>query len=192
MDILKQSPKKGYKKFDFFMVRQGYTRIEYNHCLCFKILNDIFIILVLYVENMLIVSKSMEKINKLKVHMARNFDMKDLGAKTKILGIEIHKDKRNGKLIFSHEKCVEKILVRFKMNKAKPVNVTLVSHFKLSSSLCPNSVDENDYMSHVSYVNTVGCLMSALVCTRPHISHAVGVVTKYKENPRKEHWNAVK
>ena len=100
MDILKQSPKKGYKKFDFFMVRQGYTRSEYNHCLCFKSLNDIFIILVLYVENMLIVSKSMEKINKLKVHMARNFDMKDLGAKTKILCIEIHKHKRNCKLIF--------------------------------------------------------------------------------------------
>ena len=152
------------------MVRQGYTRSEYNHCLCFKSLNDIFIILVLYVENMLIVIKSMEKINKLKVHMARNFDMKDIGAKTKILGIEIHKHKRNGKLIFPHEKYVEKILLRFEMNKAKPVNVTLVSHFKLSSSLCPSSVDENDYMSHVSYANTVGCLISTLVCTIPHIS----------------------
>ena len=69
------------------------------------------------------------------------------------------------------------------MNKAKPVNVTLVSHFKLSSSLCPSSVDENDYMSHVSYANTVGCLTSTLVCTIPHISQAVGVVTKYMENP---------
>ena len=56
------------------------------------------------------------------------------------------------------------------MNKAKPVNVTLVSHFKLSSSLCPSSVDENDYMSHVSYANRVGCLISTLVCTITHIS----------------------
>ena len=30
------------------------------------------------------------------------------------------------------------------------------------------------------------------VCTRPEISHVVGVVSKYKENPGKEHWNAVK
>ena len=34
--------------------------------------------------------------------------------------------------------------------------------------------------------------MYAMVCTRPDISHVVGVVSKYMENPGKEHWNAVK
>ena len=57
---LKQSPRQWYKKFDSFMVSQGYTRSEYDHCLYFKKLNDIFIILVLYVDDMLIVSKSMD------------------------------------------------------------------------------------------------------------------------------------
>ena len=78
------------------------------------------------------------------------------------------------------------------MNKAKPVNVTLVSHFKLSSSLCPSSVEEKDYMSRVSYANTIGCLMYTMVCTRPDISHAIGVVSMYTQNLGKEHWNAVK
>ena len=50
---LKQSPRQWYKKFDSFMVSQGYTRSEYDHCLYFKWLNDIFIILVLYVDDML-------------------------------------------------------------------------------------------------------------------------------------------
>ena len=31
-----------------------------------------------------------------------------------------------------------------------------------------------------------------MVFNRPDISHAIGVVSKYMENPRKEHWNAVK
>ena len=66
---LKQSPRKWYKKFDSFMVSQGYTRSEYDHCLYFKKLNDVFIILVLYVDDMLIVSKSMDKINMLKDQM---------------------------------------------------------------------------------------------------------------------------
>ena len=74
---LKQSPKQWYKKFDSFMVSQGYTRSEYDHCLYFKNLNDIFIILVLYVDDMLIVSKSMDMINRLKDHIARIFVMKD-------------------------------------------------------------------------------------------------------------------
>ena len=91
--------------------------------------------------------------------MARTFDMKDLGIAKQILDIEIHRDRRNGKPSFSQEKYGEEILVRFEMNKAKPVNVTLVSHFKLSSSLCPSSVEEKDYMSCVPYANSVGCLM---------------------------------
>src|SRR6202020_2707252 len=34
--------------------------------------------------------------------------------------------------------------------------------------------------------------MYAMVCTRPDIAHAVGVVSRYMNNPRKEHWMAVK
>ena len=134
----------------------------------------------------------MDKINRLKAQMARTFDMKDLGDAKQNLGIEIHRDRRKGKLSFSREKYVEKILEKFKMNKAKPVNVPLASHFKFSSSLCPSSVEEKDYMSHVPYSNAVGCLMYAMVCTRPGISHAIGVGSKYMVNPVKEHLNAVK
>ena len=34
--------------------------------------------------------------------------------------------------------------------------------------------------------------MYAMVCTRPDIAHAVGVVSRFMENPGKEHWEAVK
>jgi hypothetical protein len=42
------------------------------------------------------------------------------------------------------------------------------------------------------YANAVGSLMYVMVSTRPNISHAVGVVSRYMENPGKEHWEAVK
>ena len=71
------------------------------------------------------------------------------------MGIEIHKDKRNGKLSFPQEKYVEKILERFGMNKVKAMNVPLASHFKLSSCLCPSSDEEKDYMSCVPYANAL-------------------------------------
>ena len=38
----------------------------------------------------------------------------------------------------------------------------------------------------------VESLMYATVCTKPNIAHAVGVVSGYMNNPRKEHWMAVK
>ena len=78
------------------------------------------------------------------------------------------------------------------MNKEKVLNVPLASHFKISLGLCPSSVEEKDYMDSVLYANTIGCLMYAMVCTRPDISHVVGVVSNYMKNPGNEHWNAVK
>ena len=101
----------------------------------------------------------MDVISRLKGQMDRKFDMKDIRAVKQILDIEIHRDVRIGKLSFPQEKYVEKILVRFKMNKANPMNVPLASHFKLSSSLSPNSVKENDDMYCVLYANAVACLM---------------------------------
>eukprot|EP00253_Pinus_taeda_P017667 PITA_17667 len=48
------------------------------------------------------------------------------------------------------------------------------------------------HMSKVQYASAVGSLMYAMVCTRPDIAHAVGVVSRYMNNPGKEHWMAVK
>ena len=67
---------------------QNYTRSEYDHCVYFKKLdNGIFIILVLYVDDMILASKSITEINRLKAQMARTFDMKYLGATRQILGM---------------------------------------------------------------------------------------------------------
>ncbi|WVZ86726.1 hypothetical protein U9M48_033465 [Paspalum notatum var. saurae] len=46
-------------------------------------------------------------------------------------------------------------------------------------------------MSRVPYYSVVGSLMYAMVCSRPDLSHALSVVSKYMANPGKEHWRAV-
>eukprot|EP00253_Pinus_taeda_P025700 PITA_25700 len=62
---------------------------------------------------MLLASKSITEINRLKAQMARTFDMKDLGAARQILGMNIFRDRSNGKLWLSQKKQIEKILLRF-------------------------------------------------------------------------------
>lgn len=47
-------------------------------------------------------------------------------------------------------------------------------------------------MNCVPYASAVGSLMYAMVCTRPDIAHAVGVVSRFLANPGKGHWDAVK
>ncbi|KAL9267555.1 Retrovirus-related Pol polyprotein from transposon TNT 1-94-like protein [Drosera capensis] len=47
-------------------------------------------------------------------------------------------------------------------------------------------------MERVPYSSIVDSLMYVLVCTRPNIAHAVGVVSRYTSNPGRKHWNTLK
>ena len=77
---LKQATRQWYKKFDSFMVSHGYRRTAANRCvyIC-KFGNGKFIILLLYVDDMLIVGHDSKIIDRLKRDMSKTFDMKDLG-----------------------------------------------------------------------------------------------------------------
>jgi len=47
-------------------------------------------------------------------------------------------------------------------------------------------------MSHVPYASAVDNLMYAMVYTKPYISHAVGLLSRFMSKPRKEHCAKVK
>ena len=113
--------------------------------------------------------------------------MKDLGAAKQILGMRIIRDKANGTLKLSQLEYVKKVLNRFNMNEAKPVGTPLGSHFKLSKEQSPKTKEERDHMSKVPYALAIGSLMYAMVCTRPDIAHAVGVVSRNMSRPGKQH-----
>ena len=84
------------------MIRIGYKICEYDCCVYVKSIDDgSFIFLLLYVDDMLITAKSMSEVNKLKILLSRKFDMKDLSATKKILGMEICKDRALGRLWLS-------------------------------------------------------------------------------------------
>ncbi|KAF2308539.1 hypothetical protein GH714_010443 [Hevea brasiliensis] len=118
--------------------------------------------------------------------------MKDLDAAKKILGMEITRDRSIGKLLLSQQAYVEKVLKCFNMNNTKPVTIPFATHFKLSADMSPKTDKEMEHMSNVLYSSAVGSIMYAMVCTRPDISHAVSVVSRYMACPRKEYWQAVK
>ena len=84
------------------------------------------------------------------------------------------------------------MLRRFRVNDAKPRTTPLANHFKLSKEQSPKTAEERDHMALFPYASAIGILMYAMVCTRPDVAHAVGVISRYMANPGKEHWEAVK
>ena len=175
---LKQSPRQWYMRFDKFMLDIGYERSIKDQCVYVCALQGGgHIYLLLYVDDMLIASKDKEEVKHLKSRLAEEFDMKDLGPAKKILGMEIQRDRNVGTLRLSQEAYVKKVLVRFGMEDAKPVSTPLAPHFKLSASMSPTTEVEKAYMDKVPYASAVGSLMYAMVCTRPDLAQAVGVVS---------------
>ena len=47
-------------------------------------------------------------------------------------------------------------------------------------------------MTHMPYASTVDSLMYAMVCTRPDLSQAVSMISRYMHDPGRGHWEAVK
>ncbi|GKV17327.1 hypothetical protein SLEP1_g27844 [Rubroshorea leprosula] len=83
---LKQAPRQWYKKLDSFMMSHGYQRTNADPCVYIRLFPDgNFIILLLYVDDMLILGQDVEKICRLKEELSKSFDMKDLGPVKQIL-----------------------------------------------------------------------------------------------------------
>lgn len=98
------------------MTEQGYSRCHSDHCVYFKRLDDgSYIILSLYVDDMLVAGSNMQEINVLKRKLANSFAMKDLDATKQILGMRITRDMKNHKFTLSQSEYIEKVLERFKM-----------------------------------------------------------------------------
>ena len=68
--------------------------------------------------------------------------------------------------------------------------------FKVGSSLSanqwPKTSAEIERMRGIPYALAVESLMYAMLCTRPDICFAVGMVSRYQSDPGEEHWIAVK
>jgi hypothetical protein len=91
---LKQSLRQWYKRFDSFMISNGFKRSQYDSCVYIKFVNGSPIYLLLYVDDMLIAANSKKEIATLKAQLSSKFDKKDLRAARKILGMEIGRDRK--------------------------------------------------------------------------------------------------
>ena len=118
---------------------QHYLRSEYDHCVYFKNLQDgSFIYLLLYVDYMLIASKNVKEIEKLKAQMKKKFEMKDLGEAKKILDMEITRNQEKGLVYLKQKQYLCKLLQCFGINVATiPVSTPMALHFNLSALLSP-------------------------------------------------------
>ncbi|GJR12808.1 retrovirus-related pol polyprotein from transposon TNT 1-94 [Tanacetum coccineum] len=81
----------------------------------------------------------MENINKFKMQLSQEFEMKDIGSAKQILGMSIIKNKTESTLRLSHEKYIGKVLEMFNMKDVEARCQPLGYHFKLSKKQAPKT-----------------------------------------------------
>ena len=139
---LKQAPRQWHMKFESFTHKEGFQKYNVDHCYFFKRYKSSYIILLLYVDDMLVAGSYIDEIKNLKAQLSKEFDMKDLGPTKKTLGMQITRDNQKGVLQLSQAEYINRVLQRFNMGDAKPVNTPLASHFRLSQEQSPQTEEE--------------------------------------------------
>jgi hypothetical protein len=184
---IKKSPRMWYQKFDRYILSLGFVRSKADHFIYSKEEGGHFIYVELYVDNMLLIGNNMNEIKEVKKKLSSKFNMKDLGVVKFIMGMEIKRDRATRKLWLNQKKYIETILKRFNMHDCKPMKVLILVGAMLIVEQCPRTQEEIEDMARVTYASVVGSLMYVMICTRPEISHVVGVLSRYMSTPGKEH-----
>ncbi|RVW41430.1 Retrovirus-related Pol polyprotein from transposon TNT 1-94 [Vitis vinifera] len=83
---LKQASRQWYRKFDQGITSFGFKENTIDQCIYLKFSGSKFIMLVLYVDDILLASSDVELLHETKLFLSSKFDMKDLGNASFVLG----------------------------------------------------------------------------------------------------------
>jgi hypothetical protein len=96
---LKQSSRQWYLKFDEAIMEISFEVSPLDHCIYIYNDNDKLTILSLYVDDILLTVNCYEMIQRKKIFLGFEFEMKDMGDATYVLEIKISRD-RTSKLLY--------------------------------------------------------------------------------------------
>ena len=148
--------------------------------------------MVLYVDDILLAANDLGILYETKSFLSKNFEMKDMGEASYVIGISISRNRSHELLGLSQKGYIEKILERFNMNNCSAGVVPIQKGDKFSLMQCPKNDVERKQMEYIPYASVVGNLMYLQTCTRPDISFVVGMLGRYQSNPGIDHWKTVK
>ncbi|GAA0170757.1 transmembrane signal receptor [Lithospermum erythrorhizon] len=189
---LKQASRQWYFKFNNTVISFGFKENTVDQCIYLKVSGSKFIFLVLYVDDILLATNDLGLLHNTKSFLSKNFEMKDMGEASYVIGIEIFRDRSQGLLRLSQKVYINKVLERFRMVSCSPSVAPIRKGDKFSLMQCPKNELERKEMENIPYAPVVGSLMYAQTCTRPDISFDVGMLGRYQSNPRMDHWKATK
>ncbi|CAM6116227.1 unnamed protein product [Calypogeia fissa] len=175
---LKQSPRVWYEEVDNFLRSIGCIRSKLDPNLYFTYESGHLVVLLLFVDDLLITGSNSIAIDAMKQTLSHKYEMKDLGPVKRYLGVDFHTTQEG---IFLHQTSyARQILEDYQMQDCRPASTPLPEGQILSLETNTEAVDSTHYSQ------LVGKLIY-LTTTRPDLSFAVNLISRYMSSPQHAH-----
>ncbi len=186
---LKVSPKRWFVRFNEAMKRLRFNGYPHQPCLFSWRSKNLFAILLLYVDDILVASNSSDKMQEIKSHLSQEFEMTDLGEPAKFLGIEIRRDRKNKTIAINQKNFIEVLLRKFDVYDVNAVSTPMVA-YNSSQAITENS--DAKEIADVPYRQAIGSLIYLQNGTRPDITYSVNVLSRKQSNYTYHNWTQIK
>ena len=180
---LKQAAYEWFQECKAQLTNMGFTQGHSDPCLFLH--SERKLIIMVYVDDLTIVCKSLEHVKWFKRVFGEKFKIKDLGEISKILGIRITRDRQQRTLTIDQGEYIRKVMKDFGMEQdtyRKTKSIPLNGYDKIKPTTEGDSPTDS-----ARYMSGVGCIMHASVQTRPDITFATGKLSQFASAPTARH-----
>ncbi|GJY65587.1 retrovirus-related pol polyprotein from transposon TNT 1-94 [Tanacetum coccineum] len=180
---LKQAPKAWYDRLKAFLIKHDYTMGMVDNTLFTKKKEPNLIIVQIYVDDIIFGSTCQEMCDDFAKIMHDEFEMSMMGELNFFLGLQI-KQLEDG-IFFNQSKYIKEMIKKFGLEDSKPMKTPMSTETKLTKDKEGESVDNTKYRG------MIGSLLY-LTTSRPDIMFSVCLCTRFQEDPKTSHLEAVK
>lgn len=182
---LKQAGREWNKELDRKLHKHDFKRLRSDPCVYTRGKEKMLEIITVWVDDLLLFASTQQLCDKMKKNLRSEWEVTDLGEPSKIIGIEIAREKNS--ITISQKQYIQNILVREGMERANPVAMPMDPNLALEKN--PDGQEGN---RSNSYAKLLGELQFLANATRPDIAYAVNRLATYTANPSLQHNTALK
>jgi transposase InsO family protein len=180
---LRQAPRAWYSELRSKLRELGFKVSDADPSLFVLHSSDGTVMALIYVDDCLIAAKSIAQIQPILASIAKFWEIKDMGTPTDFLGISIVRPVPSSIAIHQSE-YINKLADLYDVRSLPPRSLPLDPKINFVKEMGP-------LMQHPErYRALIGALLHLANCTRPDISFAIGVLSRYSQAPCDQHWDA--
>jgi hypothetical protein len=142
--------------------------------------------MLVHVDDILVAASDFSVMQQVISQLGSVFTLRDLGDASYYLGMEIVRNRQARTVKLSQQRYVLDLVQRFGLDSTPPKDVPMTTSARLTRA------GPDTQLTVHPYSELVGALLYLSTSTRPDISFAVGVLTRFMANPLDAHYAAAK